>query len=57
MMRFLVDSIFLMFFFVLLICWLIAWAAFHVAGGAVHLLLIVAVISLIIHFVRGRQSV
>ena len=56
-MRFIADSIFLMLFFVLGICWLVAWAAFHVAGGAIHLLLIVAVISLIIHFVRGRQAV
>jgi hypothetical protein len=56
-MRFIADSIFLMLFFVFGICWLVAWAAFHVAGGAIHLLLIVAVISLIIHFVRGRQAV
>jgi hypothetical protein len=56
-MRFIADSIFLMLFFVLGICWLLAWAAFHVAGGAIHLLLIVAVISLIIHLVRGRQAV
>jgi hypothetical protein len=56
-MRFIADSIFLMLFFVLGICWLIAWAAFHVSGGGIHLLLIVAVIFLIVHFVRGRQSV
>jgi hypothetical protein len=56
-MRFIADSIFLMLFFVLGICWLLAWAAFHVAGGAIHLLLIVAVISLIVHLVRGRQAV
>jgi hypothetical protein len=56
-MRFIEDSIFLMLFFMLGICWLVAWAAFHVAGGAIHLLLIVAVISLVIHFVRGGQAV
>jgi hypothetical protein len=55
-MRFLADSIFLVLFFVLGICWLLAWTAFHVAGGAIHLLLIVAVISLIVHFVRGSQA-
>jgi Family of unknown function (DUF5670) len=27
---------------------------FHVAGGLIHLLLVIAVISLIVHFVRGR---
>ena len=56
-MRFIADSIFLMLFLVLGICWLVAWAAFHVAGGAIHLLLILAVIFLIVHFVRGRQAV
>jgi hypothetical protein len=27
---------------------------FHVAGSLIHVLLVVAVISLIVHFVRGR---
>jgi hypothetical protein len=56
-MRFLVDSIFLVLFFVLVVFWLLAWGALHVAGGAVHLLLIVAVIFLIVHFMRGRRAV
>jgi hypothetical protein len=30
--------------------------AFHVAGGLIHLLLIIAVISLVIHFFRGRSA-
>ena len=55
-MRFLADSIFLVLFFVLGMCWLVAWAAYHVAGGAVHILLVVAVISLIVHFVRTSQA-
>jgi hypothetical protein len=36
----------------LLAVWLVSWTAFHVAGGMIHLLLVVAVISLIVHFVR-----
>ncbi len=48
---------FIAIFVILLIAWLLAWAAFHVAGGLIHLLLIVAVISLIVHFVRGRRTV
>jgi hypothetical protein len=55
--RFLADSIFLILFFILLIGWAVAWAAFHVAGGLIHLLLIIAVISLVLHFVRGRSAV
>jgi hypothetical protein len=46
------DFIFLIFFIILLVAWLIVWAALHVAGGAVHLLLAIAVICLIVHFVR-----
>ena len=45
---------FLILFLVLLVIWVLGFAAFHVAGGMIHLLLIVAVISLILHFVRGR---
>jgi len=47
---------FLMLFIVLLVAWLFGWAAFHVAGGLIHLLLIVAAISLVVHFVRGRPA-
>lgn len=43
---------FLILFIVLLVVWLFGWAAFHVAGGLIHLLLIIAVIFLILHFVR-----
>ena len=48
---------FLVLFIVLLIAWLVAWAAFHIAGGLIHLLLIVAFVSLIVHFVRPRSAV
>ena len=39
---------------VLLVVWVIGWLAFHVAGGLIHLILVVAVISLVVHFLRGR---
>jgi len=47
---------FLVLFAVLLVAWLLGWAAFHVAGGLIHLLLIVAIIALIIHFARRRRA-
>jgi hypothetical protein len=47
---------FLVLFVVLLVAWLLGFAAFHVAGGLIHLLLIVAVISLVLHFVRGTRA-
>ena len=45
---------FLILFAVLLVLWLLGFFAFHVAGGLIHLLLIVAVICVVIHFARGR---
>lgn len=54
-MRFLADSIFLILFMGLLILWLIFWVGFHIAGGAIHLLLIIAIVALIVHLFRGRR--
>ena len=42
-------------FAVLLIMWLLGFTVFHVASGVIHLLLILAVISLVMHFVQGRR--
>jgi len=47
---------FLILFIVLLLAWVLGFLAFHVASGLIHLLLIVAVISLIVHFMRGRSA-
>jgi hypothetical protein len=43
-------------FVVLLVAWLLGWGVFHVAGGLIHLLVLVAVVSLVLHFVRGRGA-
>jgi uncharacterized protein DUF5670 len=48
---------FLILFLVLLVVWILGFAAFHVAGGLIHLLLLLAVISLVVHFVTGRNAV
>jgi hypothetical protein len=47
---------FLGLFVILLVMWLMGFFAFHVAGGLIHLLLIVAVISLVAHLLRGRSA-
>jgi hypothetical protein len=41
---------------VLAVLWALGWFAFHVAGGLIHLLLIVALIAVVIHFVRGTRA-
>ncbi|MEP6715681.1 MAG: DUF5670 family protein [Terriglobia bacterium] len=56
-MRLFVDFFFVILFFVLVAAWLLAWGMYHVAGGGIHLLLIIAVVSLIAHFMRGRHTV
>ena len=49
-------SIFTILFAVLVVAWILGFGVFHVAGGLIHVLLIVAVISLVLHFVRGAKS-
>jgi hypothetical protein len=41
---------------VLIICWLLGIFAFHVSAGLFHILLVVGVILLILHFFRGREA-
>jgi hypothetical protein len=43
-------------FIVLLILWLLGFSL-HVAGGLIHLLLVVALVVLVINLMSGRQSV
>ncbi len=48
---------FMTLFALLLVAWLLGITAFHVVGGFIHLLLVLAVISLVMHFMRGRSVV
>jgi hypothetical protein len=41
---------------ILALAWILGIGVFHAAGGLIHLLLIVALISLIWHFVTGRRT-
>lgn len=54
-MRLITNFLFLILFFVVLGAWLMLWAMFHLAGGLIHLLLIIAAISLLLHLFRGRS--
>jgi fatty acid desaturase len=51
------SFLFLWLFLVLLGVWVVGWLAFHIAGGLIHLLLIVAVISLILHLFHRTRSI
>jgi len=43
-------------FVILLALWLFGFTAMHVASFAIHILLLLAIISLIVHFVRPRGA-
>lgn len=42
-------------FVVLLILWLLGFS-FHIAGGLIHLLLVIAVVVLVINLISGRRT-
>jgi hypothetical protein len=40
---------------ILLIMWLLGFFAFHVTAGFIHILLVLALISVAYHFITGRS--
>ncbi|HWI93443.1 MAG TPA: lmo0937 family membrane protein [Flavisolibacter sp.] len=42
---------------ILIIGWLLGMFAFHVTGGLIHFLLVIAVIMIIINLVGGRRGI
>lgn len=42
---------------ILLILWLLGFSVFHVAGGLIHLLLVIAVIVIVYRLITGRRPV
>jgi hypothetical protein len=41
---------------VLVVLWALGFIVFHVAGAFIHLLIVLAVIAVIVHFVTGRRT-
>ena len=42
---------------ILLILWVLGFGVFHVAGGLIHLLLVIAVIVILWRLITGRRPV
>jgi len=42
---------------VLVVLWLGGYFAFHIAGGLIHLLLVIAAVVLVIRLLRGERAV
>ncbi|MCA1653422.1 MAG: lmo0937 family membrane protein [Sphingomicrobium sp.] len=41
---------------ILIVLWLLGAFVVHVGGGLIHILLVIGIIVLILHFVRGRGT-
>jgi hypothetical protein len=39
-----------------LTAWVLGFGVFHVASFGIHVLIIVALVSVVLHFVRGRRA-
>jgi hypothetical protein len=40
---------------IIAVAWLLGFTVFHVASGAIHILIVIAVIVAIVHFVQARR--
>ena len=41
---------------VLLVLWLLGFFAFHITTAAIHLILVIALVLVVLHFLRGRRA-
>lgn len=41
---------------ILIILWALGFFAFHVAGGLIHLLIVIAVVMIVINLLSGRRA-
>lgn len=41
---------------ILLVLWLLGFVAFHVGGGLIHLLLVIAVVVIVYQLITGRRA-
>ena len=42
---------------ILLVAWVLGWGVFHVAGGLIHILLVIALAVFLFNFISGRRTV
>jgi len=51
-----VDDMFATIAAVLIVLWLLGLLAFHVSSGLIHILLVVGIVMLLLHFFRGKAA-
>jgi hypothetical protein len=42
---------------ILLVLWALGFVAFHVGGGLIHLLLVIALVVIVVRLIQGRRVV
>jgi len=47
---------FLLLAIILGLAWITGFGLFHVASAAIHVLIVLAIISLLLHVIRGKKS-
>jgi len=45
----------LAFAIILAIAWILGFGVFHVASAAIHVLILLAIVSVVFHFARGQK--
>jgi hypothetical protein len=51
------KSMFLGIAVLLFVLWLLGFLAFHITTAAIHIVLVIAIILVVLHFFRGRRGV
>ncbi|WP_293900415.1 lmo0937 family membrane protein [Phenylobacterium sp.] len=41
---------------VLVVMWLLGFFAFHITAAAIHVILLIALVLVVLHFVQGRRA-
>lgn len=41
---------------ILVVVWLVSFLVLHVTSALIHILLVIAVIAFVVHFIRGRRT-
>lgn len=41
---------------ILIVLWLLGFLAFHVTSGLIHIALVVGIVLVAVHFLRGRRA-
>jgi hypothetical protein len=50
------EPMFLLLAIILGLAWIAGFGLFHVASAAIHILIVLAIISVLLHVVRGKKS-